>query len=132
MAAFDKLPVAERDLWVAEWVRKRETHQECGHPFEVCSDPERVWYPFRSVCYASEAQSVARAQFDALHADRPFHDGTRQRWSDKWSREFPFRYDDGTHIDVALTDVAPFDLFTTRKNASPVDTGEPDESEAVT
>lgn len=120
LAQFDRLDDDERGLWLASWQRKHETHDECGLPYAECGDPERLFYPVRFVCYASMEQAAARGRYDDLHAGKPFHDGTWRSWSEKRSASHPYRYDDGVHISVASSDLAPWDDFTTNRSASPV------------
>lgn len=102
------------------------TCPDCGNPVEGCSDPERPWFPWRRVCYATMEREAADAMYAALHEDVPFHDGTFTSWAKDRSHKHPYRFSEGVTIGVASTDLAPHDLFTTEKNASPVPPGSAD------
>ena len=49
--------------------------------------------------------------YDLIHHDRPYHDGSFERWSANASRDFPFHYADGVRIRLAPTDENPDDQF---------------------
>lgn len=87
---------------------------------DECSDPDRVWYPYRRVCYASMERAGAEAAYEARHEKRPYHDGSFTRWGEKRSREFPYRYNEGVTVGAAEVDLTPWDEFTTKTKASPV------------
>lgn len=120
LAQFDALPTLERDLRVADWEKRHDTHEACGFPYSVCGDPRAVFYPYMRVDYAEMEREAARAKFAALHENEPYHDGTFMSWSKDRSRSHPYHLSEGTHIDVALTDVAPWHKFLTERNASPL------------
>jgi hypothetical protein len=103
-----------------------ETCSHCGQPRSVCGDPERTWYPQRVICFAERERLAAQQAFDRLHHEMPYHDGTYQRWAKDQTSEFPFKYDDGSHIYTASADADPDDDFLTNKNAVPTapETGE--------
>lgn len=120
MAAFDALDADERGYWVAEWELERLTCSDCGNPVEECSDPKRIWYPYRRICRASMERAAAEAAYNDLHEDRGFHDGTFTRWNSKRTPEFPVAAGDGVSFGVTDYDRTPWDHFTTDENASPV------------
>lgn len=120
LAQFDALPTLERDLRVADWEKRHDTHEACGFPFSVCGDPKAVFYPYRRVDYAQMEQAGAHARYAALHEDEPYHNGLFSSWAKDRSRSHPYHYGDGVDIRVAETDVAPWDKFTTKRNASPL------------
>lgn len=117
---FDHLSDSERELWIAERDLKRATCPDCGNPLAECSDPERVWYPFRRVCYATMERDAAQAAYESLHTDSAYHDGTFQDWSSKQSADHPYGHNSGVSISVADRDLTPDDPFTTEVNASPL------------
>lgn len=110
----------ERELRIADWQARRSIHKVCGFRFDECGDHERAFYPFRQVDYAELERISAGYRYAQLHEKEPYHDGTFGRWAEDRSLEFPFHYSDAVTIGVALTDVAPWDLFTTQRNASPI------------
>lgn len=65
-----------------------------------------------------EAASVA---YEALHgASAAWHDGTFTSWAKDRSPEHPYPASAGMSIGVAKRDLAPHDLFTTDRDASPI------------
>lgn len=108
-AEFYALP--ERDWWI-EWDRiKRERHDACGHKRSVCSDPNVLFYPQRTTCYATREKEAALAKWQALHANAPWHNGTESSWSKVQDEGHPYRYDMGVTLWVATRDVNPDDQF---------------------
>jgi len=79
-----------------------------------------VWYPYRRICYATMAREAAQASYRRLHKDLEWHDGTFTRWAKEPSAEFAYHIDAGVHIGVSRTDLAPWDKFTTERDASPL------------
>lgn len=128
LTQFDSLPRGEQDLWVGRWERKQATCSDCGRPLDECSDPERVHYPFRSVCYVSMNLEAAGAAYDALHKDQPWHDGTFKSWREERSASHPYHYTHGVKFGIADHDMAPWDAFTTDVNASPEKPAEGDQT----
>lgn len=64
---------------------------------------------------------AAEAAYNALHDEEAgFHDGTFTSWAPKRSVRHPYAATAGMAIGVAKRDVAPHDLFTTRRDASPI------------
>lgn len=120
LGQFDALPDLERDAWVADWQLSRLECSDCGLPIEECSDPARKFYPYRRVCYATMERQAASEAYHALHEERPYHDGTFQSWAAKRSASHPYHFEAAVTIGVATTDLAPWDHFTTKRNASPV------------
>ena len=121
LAQFDRLPEAERDLWIARWQVKRMQCPDCGRPLDECSDPDRAFYPYRRICFASMERAAAEEALTALRgSEARYHDGTFTRWSKTRSSEFPYPSGAGESIGVADTDLAPWDEFTTKLDASPV------------
>lgn len=51
--------------------------------------------------------------YDALHKERPYHDGTFSRWAKEFSEMTPFHYSDGVTLWVAPVDLTPDDDFLT-------------------
>lgn len=121
LAAFDRLPDDERAYWIAEWELERLTCPDCGNPIAECSDPERVWFSDRRVCYAAMERESASAAYAALHEDKPWHDGSFKSWAKERSASHPIKFDMGVSIGVDSVDRAPWDKFTTRRNASPIE-----------
>ena len=121
LAQFDQLPESERDYWLADWQIAELECRDCGRPVSECADPKRSFYPFRRICYATMEREAADAAYAALHEDLPFHDGTFTSWSAKRSTSHPYHFRSGVTFGVADRDVAPWDRFTTDRDASPVD-----------
>lgn len=121
LAEFDRLPANERDLWVVDWEFAQATCPDCGNSIEKCSDPSRVWYPYRRICYASMERESSEALYKALHKDAEYHDGTFTQWSGVRSPDFPIHIDEGSKIGVADRDLTPWDEFTTKRDASPLE-----------
>lgn len=121
LAQFDRLPADERALRIERWNVKRATCPDCGNPIAECTDPNILWYPYRRVCYATMEREAASDAYAALHGeDAAFHNGTFTSWSKTRSAAHPYSAMAGVSIGVAKTDVAPHDLFTTDRDASPV------------
>jgi hypothetical protein len=101
---------------IADWHNRRDICPDHGGPRSECSDTEKEWFPQRDICRPTAALAAARRIYDMVHQARPFHDGTfddsdPRHWAEKPSRDFPFRYDDGVSIRLALTDENPEDQF---------------------
>ena len=111
MGAFYALSDEERDYQIAAWDLDRGNCPQCHGPVEECSDPERDWYAKRTVCYLTMVREAARARYERLHEDAPWHDGSFESWSPKPSREHPYHRDMGVNIWVAPEDLAPDDDF---------------------
>lgn len=120
MGQFDRLPSAERDYWITRWEMQRLTCPDCGNPLKECSDPERAWYPYRRICYATMELKAAEAAYGALHENLGYHDGTFTSWAKDRGDEHPYAANSGVAIGVAKRDVAPHDKFTTERDASPL------------
>ena len=125
LAGFDRLSAVERALWYAEDDLER-TRCSCGHPVEVCSDPDRDWFPQRNICYATRERAAAAALWAQMHAERPYHDGTESLFSEKRTRATPYRYDEGVTLFVSEVDLNPDDQFLT-PSLQGVDDVQPDE-----
>jgi predicted amidophosphoribosyltransferase len=89
----------------------------CGRPRSECSDPEKVWYPQREVCYASMEQAASDARYHRLHEQKPWHDGSFAKWAEKPSEGHPYKYDMGVTIGVHDSDLRPTDEFLTKELA---------------
>lgn len=80
-----------------------------------CSDPDRTWFPQRSICFATMETDAANARYDAKHEKRPFHDGTfpkdPHKWAEKRSSRHPYHARDGVSIWVHDVDLSPDDDF---------------------
>lgn len=121
LAQFDRLPADERALRIERWNVKRATCPDCGNPIAECSDPDILWYPYRRVCYATMNREGAGDAYAALHGeDAAYHDGTFTDWGKVRSADHPYSAMAGVSIGVAKTDLAPWDDFTTNRDASPV------------
>lgn len=61
----------ERESWHELWVYEKSLCPHCGNLRAVCSDPGgedgRGFYPQRTICYASRAQTAAQRAFAARH-----------------------------------------------------------------
>lgn len=64
-------------------------------------------------------RDAAEAAYNELHTDLGWHDGTHTSWAEKRSASHPYPSTAGLAIGVAERDVAPWDEFTTRVDASP-------------
>lgn len=124
---FDRLPELERSLWIADWETEQAACHECGRPRSECSDPEREWYPFRSVCFATMARSTHEKRYADLHEDEPWHNGLFTEWGAQRTSETPYHRDAGVTVGVAEVDMHPWDDFTRDPNASPI---KPDDDES--
>lgn len=122
---FDALPELERDLWIEDWRVEQATCPDHGVPFEECADPEQPWYAYRRVDYAAMELEAAQFAYEEKHKDLEWHDGTFQSWSKVRTAEFPYRFDMGVRVGVARTNLAPWDEFTTKVDASPVPPSRP-------
>lgn len=88
----------------------------------MCSDPQQVWYPQRSVCFASMEQAAAEAAYADQHSEKSghaFHDGTFIKWGPKWTWDTPYPAGAGVKVYVAPVDEDPGDDFTQRHDAQP-------------
>jgi hypothetical protein len=120
LTQFDRLPDVERGYWVAQWEIQQLTCRDCGHLVSECSDPKRLWYPFRRICYATMEREAAEASYAALHGEEHgFHNGTFTSWAKDRSAAYPYEAKSGVRIGVDKRDRAPHDKFTTVRNASP-------------
>lgn len=107
-------------MWIERWIVKRETCPDCGNLLSECTDPKRIWYPYRRVCYATMEREAAVDAYAALHGeDAAYHDGTFTSWAKVRSDGHPYSAMAGVSIGVAKRDLAPWDLFTTKRDASP-------------
>lgn len=104
---------------IAEDARDLTTCGHCNRPLSDCTDSERVWFPQRSVCFASMESAAANARYDAKHEARPYHDGTFQSWAKERSPHHPYHARDGVSIWVHDVDLAPDDDFLTDGEAVP-------------
>lgn len=102
---FYALPAREQALQVAAWQEDRTKCPQCGGRPEECGDAERPWYPQMTVCHATRETAAANAAYQRLHDDRPWHDGSFQRWAEKPSAEFPYPADAGVSIWVSASDL---------------------------
>lgn len=105
------MPVAERLARIIQDERERLECPQCGRPITECSDPERDWFPQRTLCYATMAQSWADARYDKKHEARPYHDGSFKQWSKDRNQRFRFHARDGVKIWVHSADLTPDDDF---------------------
>lgn len=57
------------------------------------------------MCHATREAQAARALFERLHEDAPWHDGTFESWAKEPSEQYPYHFNHGTKIWVAETDL---------------------------
>lgn len=82
----------------------------------MCSDPTVLWYPQRSVCYATREKEAALAKYHALHdaeSGHVWHNGDETSWSKVRDDDHPYHYMHGVSVWVARRDVNPDDHFLT-------------------
>lgn len=84
------------------------------HGGDVAECDHKTWYPHREVCWPAAALAAAEAAYDALHEDKPFHDGSFRLWSAKRGGKYRFHYRDGVTLTVHREDLSPDDDFLTR------------------
>lgn len=53
----------------------------------------------------------AQARYEALHKDRPYHDGGFKNWASERSVSHPYHFRDGVTIWAASEDANPDDNF---------------------
>lgn len=121
LAQFDRLSPDERDYWLELDRQERGRCKDCGRPASECADPERKFYPFRVICYPTMEREAARAAYEALHEDEPFHDGTFTSWSKERTQSHPYHANEGVKFGVADVDFAPEDKFATDRYARPTE-----------
>ncbi|RNL66239.1 hypothetical protein EFK50_01025 [Nocardioides marmoriginsengisoli] len=56
-------------------------------------------------------EAAAKRRYEALHKERPFHNGDFRNWSAEATPATPFHYLDGVDISVAEVDLNPTDDF---------------------
>lgn len=93
---------------------ERERCPKCGGPASECADPERDWFPQRTVCYAEMVRDAVERKYERLHEHAPYHDGTFESWAKEPSVEHPYHFKAGVTIWVADHDVNPDDDFLRR------------------
>lgn len=98
---------------------ERSTCSFHGGPYDECQDDERDWYSQLSVCYPTMQEKAAQRWFEEIHRDKPFHDGSFDRWSEKWSPGFPFHYSDGTTVWISKEELGLGGDFLNRGSAAP-------------
>ena len=92
---FDSL---ERNGWHELEEYETAICRDCGNLRSVCSDPMQLWYPQRTICYATADLSVHRRRWAKKNENaRPDHAG-----------RLP---DDGTTLWVSTEDLTPDDKF---------------------
>lgn len=84
---------------------------QCARPLLECRDADRVWYPQRTICYASMEAASANALYDKRHDALPFHDGTFESWAKHRTPSHPYHFRDGVTVWVHTEDLAPDDDF---------------------
>jgi hypothetical protein len=108
---FYSLPEGERAEWVTRWEVKRDTCKFHGGPKSECGDDDRDWFPQLSICQPSMQLEAAKARYEQIHSERPFHDGTLTpdghfaRWSKTRSADYPYHWSDGVGIFLAPVDL---------------------------
>lgn len=109
--AFWSLSETEQDDWRARLEVDRETCKFHGGPVEECGDDDRDWFSQMSICWPSAQLAAAQALFADLHEDRPFHNGSPERftspahWAKERSAAFPFHYGDGVAMWLSPVDL---------------------------
>jgi hypothetical protein len=106
---------------------------DCGQPLNECTDPDRDLFAYRRICNVTMVQKAAEADYQALHKDRPYHNGDFTDWSATRSSKHPFHFEWAVTIGVAPVDVNPHDEFRAVEKQSPYapseeDSGVPDQS----
>lgn len=105
---WEALPATERDWWLERHHRRLVTH-DCGHPREVCADPEREWFPQLEVCYPTMEREAAVAKYARRHEKLAYHDGTfpedMREWSEHPTAEKPYHFNHGVTIWAAGEDL---------------------------
>lgn len=96
---------------MADWERKRNKCPQCGMDRDECSDPDRDWFPQRTICWATVQQRVAERRYDLAHSEMPYHDGTETFWSKEPGGHYLWHYLDGVNIWVSEHDLTPEDRF---------------------
>ena len=106
---------------MAEYAREKAICPDCNHPVSKCSDPFKPWYAFRRICWATVERETAIATMKAVRGQNAnFHDGTFTKWAKEWSTQYRVPAGAGETVGVAEVDLAPWDEFTTKRDASPV------------
>lgn len=67
-------------------------------------DPDKVWYPQLTVCYATRERLAAQRRWESLHAKLPYHDGSGADWVKDASEDAPYHFADGATVWVAQAD----------------------------
>ncbi len=115
-----------------DWDRSREECPQCHRPAAECSDPDRVWYPQRLVCYATRETERLEREWRELHDEktgRVFHDGTERSWSKTFGAAHPYNYDDGVRLFVTAVDLSPDDDWLSRLQPTAATDADDDEDE---
>lgn len=66
------------------------------------------------------ATAQANAEYERLHAEAPFHDGTFREWAKEPSEFTPYRFNDGVTIWVSDQNLTPEDPFLTAPGDEPM------------
>lgn len=110
---------------MAEWEIEAGRCPHCGGMTEDCSRAEQDYYPTVRICYSTMARAAWKRAWDAKHEtsdQKPmWHDGTFQRWSDRYSDDFPFHRDDGVTVAVAAHDDGSWDALTAGAAGDPAE-----------
>lgn len=77
----------------------------------VCSDPDRTWFPQRSICHVTMEQAAAQARYSDKHEGKPYHNGKFTSWSEKRGADHPYEANEGVTIWVHDVDLSPEDRF---------------------
>lgn len=64
-------------------------------------------------------QAAALWRYQALHEDRPYHNGDFKDWAAERTAAHPYHYLDGVTVYVARTDLNPADGFLADERATP-------------
>lgn len=95
----------ELAIQIAEWETTQGICSHCGNPVEKCSDPKVDWFPQRVVCYSTMERMSAQQDWDKLHEERQWHDGTFKHWSKIRTKATPYQRNWGVTIFASDTDL---------------------------
>jgi hypothetical protein len=101
----------DQEMHLAGWEEEQARCSQHGGPRSECADPDKPWYPHRTVCVSAMEAARANRRYDQLHKDLQYHDGTFTSWGKNPSAEHPYHFRDGVTISVTPVDLSPDDDF---------------------